>query len=871
MMKVGSEDCLAYIAKSFMTYEDSVSKQAYSVDVWISYLDAIDDVSSPTQIDEITIQTRKFVGQRALAVLPRSYKLWKSHWEFLVKYEKNSNFDIAEVLHGFECCLLMMHRYPRAWIDYFEFIETHPGCCSITYLRRLVNRSLQALALTQHNKIWPVILRIFQDEAWPIPLETRIRVLTRHALLDPAYKPELAEFLTRHQKWGHAALVYQDLLNHTTVSREEYWQAFALLCTQHPTQVDQAGVPWEDIVKAVLEDPQEQSSLQGLLWAQLADSWIRRGEFEIARSVLEEGLLKVRTVRDFTLVYDAYLELEQGLLEAAAEDDVVDGEEGDMEVDPEDWDILLDQTQNSKIADLELSMARAEHLTSRRPLLLNAVVLRQNPHNVGEWLDRSLLFQKFGQPRQAAAALEEALRTVDAKQAVNGAPSQLVSKLVEIYEMSSLQDARGLLERICKQHEFHFQKADDLAECWAAWIEFELRQENWDEALSLARQAVASGSGIRKLNLTKSLRLWDLLLDLEESLGTTQTTEDAYNRAIDIKAATVQHILNYADFLSDKKYFEGSFKAYERGLEMFPFPHPGAKLLWKAYLKSFMDRYGGTKVERSRDLFQRCIEECPPEVSAEFYIMNGSFEEQYGLAKRALSVYKQMCQNVPKSEKLAAYRLFIAKTTKYLGITTTRDVYQEAIELLTEEDSAKICLDFAKMETSLQQVERARAVYTYGAQMADPRRIPEYWAQWNEFEVAYGNEETFREMLRVKRSVEAAFSTVNYNASGMTEKPKPLSNEEAISMIAGQEGVDVDDRRTIISGFVPSSNSKTNKRAVESLGDVEERVAKLRKMTGKDNDDNDEEIDIDDIDAEIEAAAAEGASAVDHNEESTQD
>ena len=34
-----------------------------------------------------------------------------------------------------------------------------------------------------------------------------------------------------------------------------------------------------------------------------------------------------------------------------------------------------------------------------------------------------------------------------------------------------------------------------------------------------------------------------------------------------------------------------------------------------------------------------------------------------------------------------------------------------------------------------------------------------YWKAWQEFEVRYGNEDTFREMLRIKRSVQAQYNT----------------------------------------------------------------------------------------------------------------
>jgi len=37
---------------------------------------------------------------------------------------------------------------------------------------------------------------------------------------------------------------------------------------------------------------------------------------------------------------------------------------------------------------IELRLARLENLMERRPLLLNSVLLRQNPHNVNEWIKR---------------------------------------------------------------------------------------------------------------------------------------------------------------------------------------------------------------------------------------------------------------------------------------------------------------------------------------------------------------------------------------------------------------------------------------------------------------------------------------------------
>ena len=99
-----------------------------------------------------------------------------------------------------------------------------------------------------------------------------------------------------------------------------------------------------------------------------------------ARDIYEEGMAKVLTVRDFTQIFDAYSQFEESLIsnlmEAANENGL--DEEDDLE--------------------LEMRLARLEYLMDRRPLLLNRVLLRQNPHNVQEWLKRVKLLE--GKPKE---------------------------------------------------------------------------------------------------------------------------------------------------------------------------------------------------------------------------------------------------------------------------------------------------------------------------------------------------------------------------------------------------------------------------------------------------------------------------------------
>ena len=49
---------------------------------------------------------------------------------------------------------------------------------------------------------------------------------------------------------------------------------------------------------------------------------------------------------------------------------------------------------------------------------------------------------------------------------------------------------------------------------------------------------------------------------------------------------------------------------YEKGVAVFKYPH--VRDIWLAYLQHFVKRYGGTKLERARDLFKQALREVPP-------------------------------------------------------------------------------------------------------------------------------------------------------------------------------------------------------------------------------------------------------------------
>lgn len=87
---------------------------------------------------------------------------------------------------------------------------------------------------------------------------------------------------------------------------------------------------------------------------------------------------------------------------------------------------------------------------------------------------------------------------------------------------------------------------------------------------------------------------------------------------------------------------------------------------------------------------------------------------------------------------------------------------QQAIESGLPDNAVKaMCMKYAELERNLGEIDRARAIFVFASQFADPRSDSDFWKKWNDFEVQHGNEDTFREMLRVKRSVLASFSQVS--------------------------------------------------------------------------------------------------------------
>lgn len=824
-----------YPSQDDLLYEEELLRNPFSLKLWWRYLIAKSDAP---------FKKRFIIYERAVKALPGSYKLWHAYLRERLEIVRNlpcTHPQFETLNNTFERALVTMHKMPRIWIMYLQTLTEQR---LITRTRRTFDRALCALPVTQHDRIWEPYLVFVSQRG--IPIETSLRVYRRYLKYDPSHIEDFIEFLVNSSLWQESAERLASVLNDDTFysikgkTKHRLWLELCDLLTTHATEV--SGINVDAIIRGGIRKFTDEV---GRLWTSLADYYIRRSLFEKARDVFEEGMTTVVTVRDFSVIFDAYSQFEESVIAHKMESlDLSDEEEDDMQESEveEDEDIRLDADLckskhkfERKIfkgfwlhddKDLDLRLARLEHLMNRRPELANSVLLRQNPHNVEQWHRRVKIFE--GNPTKQILTYTEAVRTVDPMKAV-GKPHTLWVAFAKLYEdHKDVANARVIFD---KAVQVNYKTVDHLASVWCEWAEMELRHKNFKGALELMRRATAEpsvevkrrvaadGNEPVQMKIHKSLRLWAFYVDLEESLGTLESTRAVYERILDLRIATPQIIINYAYLLEENKYFEDAFKVYERGVKIFKYPH--VKEIWVTYLSKFVKRYGKSKLERARELYEHAVETAPADSVKQLYLQYAKLEEDYGLAKRAMKVYDEATKAVPNEEKLSMYEIYIARAAEIFGVPKTREIYEQAIESgLPDKDVKTMCLKYAELEKSLGEIDRARAVYVFASQFADPRTDGDFWTKWHEFEVQHGNEDTFREMLRIKRSVSASYSQTHFILPEyMMQKDQTLTLDDAKDKLK-LAGVPEDEMAALERQLAPSSNNVNAKDGSRKVGFV---------------------------------------------------
>lgn len=144
-----------------------------------------------------------------------------------------------------------------------------------------------------------------------VPIETSLRVHRRYLKYDPGHLEEFIEFLVESELWQeaaerlHTALFYSIKGGGGGKTKYMLWLELSDLLTQNANEIFRLNV--DAIIRGGIS---KFTCEVGRLWTSLADYYIRRNLLIKARDVFEEGMSQVMTVRDFSVIFDAYSQFE---------------------------------------------------------------------------------------------------------------------------------------------------------------------------------------------------------------------------------------------------------------------------------------------------------------------------------------------------------------------------------------------------------------------------------------------------------------------------------------------------------------------------------------------------------------------------------
>lgn len=727
-----------YIHDDDLPYEEDLIRNANLLKPWLRYFEH--KRNSPDE-------ERFYLYERALLEFVTSYKIWKAYLDDRRDsvFQRQQLFtDQANFANNcYERALIFLHRMPRIWLDYAEFLLKQ-GKLRLT--RKTFNRALHSLPIIQHERIWNKYIEFVQVSF--LPAAIGIKIWKRYIQYNPKKRPEFLDYLLTHEELNEASLLIVSLLkeeSETSTNKDELLKELCRIICQNPSKITSISV--EDVLRFFLKKYPEKS---GMIWCSLGNYQILEGNLVGARFVLEEGLNSVRSIKDFALIFDVYYQLEESLMTS--------------------YFSLVDAGQSVDSTEMELLSMRIQRLLDDRERLVNDTFLRKNPNDISYWQQRISLFSQLEDKSLNNQTLvdifETAISKINPKRTIGNYATLWINYAHHQYKQpNGIEEARKIFERALQ---IDFKTDDELAQVWIAYckqeIEFEKSFKTAIELLQKATKPILKSSDsderftLCQLKLHKNASLWSYFVDVLEMHGNIELVCQAYDKMIDLKLCTCQTILNYAFFLEQHNRIEESFTVYERGIELFGYPV--AYELWNIFLPRFVHHYGARKLERIRDLFEQALVNCPESFISNLYLYFGMIEEQFGLTRNAMKIYDRASKAVSSREKYDVFIFYIGRAADLYGITATREVFELAIAALPDSQVRDICLMYATMEEKLGELERARYVYAHGAQFANPAIEPSYWQRWNKFELEYGNQGSFKEMLRLKRAIEMKYSSM---------------------------------------------------------------------------------------------------------------
>ena len=795
------------IGQSLSNEEEILNKLQIEISEYTNY----DNIQNPynfkswwdtlSSSKEAPFSIRKKIYQVSLHYLPGSYKIWYNYLKEEREYVKNNyrlpNIHYEDVNKIHENALIYMIKMPVIWVNYIKFLIEQN---LVTKSKLVLNKALQMLPITQHNKIWDVII------PWAESLngchKSKIQIFKRYLKYNPDYKEKFIHYLIDIKEFNIAIELIIEILNDENFFSKEnksqyyYWIMICQIINNYPEYINiNKNDKNINIDKLIKHGIKKYTDEVGNLWVTLCNYYITMGFIDKAREIFEEALEKVLTVRDFSLVFNSYLNFEKKILKQNIYNN---DENDDKDLEEKNQNNIDDNNDdNNKLEDFELkelenafdelqiktiekenkkeksksknkeknknknkinisntdknnnsndgkfNFLRVDNLILRRPFLLNSTILRRNPNNCTEWLKRIDLIKEKNDFKLIKNMYEEALNTININEAY-GKLSDIYISYAHFYEENN--DIIKANEIFYKGCNLNFKKTEENINMWCMWCEMNVRQKKYRDAYKIIK-FICTNNINKYYRYNKNLKLWSLYVDLETNINSNNEKQVIYiyNKMIEYKIANIETIFNYITYLEKIEKYDKIYNIYEQSMDLFTWPNVYDLCL--CYIIDYINHFKDTKIEIFRDIIQNII------ISSGhmkiFYYIYAFYEEKYGLFNHSIDILKEASKNVKEEEKPEVHSVIIAKSAKYFGIGKVRLAFDDAMNNLEKSYVLEIGLKYIAIEIKLKEINRARGIFKYLGKLFNPDNKEykeEFWEMWDNFEKIYGDSTTYQEM-----------------------------------------------------------------------------------------------------------------------------
>ena len=777
------------IGQSFINEEEILNKLQNDISEYTNY----DNIQNPynfkswwdtlSSSKEAPFSIRKKIYQVSLHYLPGSYKLWYHYLKEEREYVK-SNYNIPnkhyeEVNRIHEQALIYMMKMPIIWMNYIQFMMEQN---SITKTKIIFNKALQAIPITQHKKLWEIYI------PWVESLigchKSKIEIFKRYIKFNPDYKEKFINYLIGIKEFNLAIHLIIEILNEENFYSKEnksqyyYWILLCQIINNYPEDLNLGKYNKDlNVDKVIRHGIKKYTDEVGNLWVTLANYYIKIGLIEKAREIFEEALEKVLTPRDFSLIYNSYLNFEQEMMKQnlfynndinndnyeftdnkenknlqSLELNELENALNELNIKESDdykkeekfkKEKLLEKQSQDKSNLQKFNFIRVNNLIQRRPFLKNSTILRRNPNNVSEWLKRIELMKEKKDLNLIKNLYEECLNTIKINLAYGRLSEIYISYANFFEENNNIKKANEIYYKGCN---LNFKNTEENVNMWCLWCEMNVRQKRYQDAYHIIK-FICTNNANKYYKYNKNIKLWSLYVDLEMNLNQNNEKQIIYiySKMIEYKIANIETIFNFIIYLESIKNYEKIYNIYEQSLDLFRWPNSYDICI--CYLVDFINHYKSDKTEIFRDIIQNIII-----LSGHlkiFYYIYAFYEEKYGLYNHCIDILKEASQNVKEEEKPEIHSVIIAKCAKYFGIGKVRLAFDDAMNNLEKSYVLEIGLKYISIEIKLKEINRARGIFKYLGKLFNPDNKEykeEFWEMWDNFEKIYGDSITYQEM-----------------------------------------------------------------------------------------------------------------------------